>query len=355
VTVDLAIIGASGSCGRQLAAQVLERRLVDPDARMQLVGRHGGASERELFGLRADLEDAFVEHAPRIDVVLDADEIDADIVVMLAGQTISTDPNAPVDRVALGRANLEIFQHYAEALDPQRAPVVIVQSNPVELGVQVFADRLGAQRVLGAGGLSDTLRFRQEIAREFGVRRNQVTAPMLGQHGDALVPLWSRVQVHGRTDVGERITELRRGRSLVDLPNEIRAAKAHMLRLVQAGDVSDAYAYVAALPPDLRAAVKPFFTHFTAGRTTEMATAHSVADLVEAITVGGHAVLPAQVLTTGQVPNIEGVCGLPVLVAPSGWTDVISATIADDEFEALVAAARAIAEANAALLDEDSV
>ena len=47
--MNIAIIGASGSCGRQLAAQVLERRILPESARMQLVGRHGGASERELL------------------------------------------------------------------------------------------------------------------------------------------------------------------------------------------------------------------------------------------------------------------------------------------------------------------
>jgi len=353
--VDVAIVGASGSCGRQLAAQLLERRIVHPDARMQLVGRRHGASEHELFGLRADLEDAFVEHAPGIEVVLDAEHINADVVVMLAGQTISTDPNASADRRLLGETNLGIFRHYAEALDPARNPVVIVQSNPVELGVAVFAERLGANRVLGAGGISDTLRFRREISLEFGVRRNHVVAPMLGQHGDWMVPLWSRVQVHGRADVAERIAELRQGRSLLDLPNEIREAKGHMLNLVQAGDAAKAYHFIASLPPDVRAAVKPFYTHFTAGRTTEMATAHSVADLVSLIVLGEHAVVPAQVLADDSVSDIHGVCGLPVLTAPSGWTDVVHAAIADDEFEALRAAATAIATANASLLDADGV
>jgi malate dehydrogenase len=348
--VDIAIIGASGSCGRQLSAQVLDRRIVPEDGRLQLVGRHGGASERELFGLRADLSDAFVDHAPHIEVILDPDLVDADVVVMLAGLTISTDPGEPVDRLALGTANLEVFRTYANALDPAQPPVVIVQSNPVELGVHVFVERLGPNCVLGAGGLSDTLRFRQEIAEEFGVRRTQVTAPMLGQHGDHMVPLWSRVRVHGRHDVAERIAHLRRGRSIKDLPDEIRTAKAQMVALVAGEKVDEAYAYVTRLPPDLRAAVKPFFTHFTAGRTTEMATAHSVADLLDIITTGRDAVVPAQVRTTGVPEGVSGICGLPVMTSSSGWTDVVDAPIADDEYEGLLAAARAIDAANSAIL-----
>ena len=61
--MNLAIVGAAGSCGRQLAAQVLERRLLPASARLQLVGHEGGRSADELWGLRADLEDAFVDAA----------------------------------------------------------------------------------------------------------------------------------------------------------------------------------------------------------------------------------------------------------------------------------------------------
>ncbi len=72
-----------------------------------------------------------------------------------------------------------------------------MQSNPVELGVQIFASRLGRRWVLGAGSWSDTQRFRREIALEFGVRRTHVQAFTVGQHGDHLVPVWSKIRVRG--------------------------------------------------------------------------------------------------------------------------------------------------------------
>ena len=73
------------------------------------------------------------------------------------------------------------------------------------------------------------------------------------------------------------------GRTLADFPQEVRTAKSQMLKLVQNGQVEEAYTLVQSLSPDLRAAVKPFFTHFTAGRTTEMATAHAVVEIVAAL------------------------------------------------------------------------
>ncbi len=64
--MNIAIVGATGSCGRQVAAQMVERSLLSEDANLHLVGHAGGAHESELWGLRADLYDAFADAAPTI-------------------------------------------------------------------------------------------------------------------------------------------------------------------------------------------------------------------------------------------------------------------------------------------------
>ena len=351
--MNIAIVGAAGSCGRQLTAQLLDRHLLPPSARLQLVGHQGGRSADELWGLRADLEDAFVDDAPTIEVVLEPSAVDADLVVMLAGVTIATDPNASVDRVALGHTNRQMFVEYADALAarPGLPPVVIVQSNPVELGVQVFAERLGRQRVLGAGAWSDTLRLRAEIAAELGVRRPQVQASMLGQHGDNVVPIWSQIKVRGvdPVEVDALVQRARSGRTLADFPQEVSVQKTRMLDLVRGGQVHDAYALVQSLSPDLRAVVKPFFTHFTAGRTTEMATAHAVAEIVAALVSGEQKVLPSQVALDGEWLNLHGVVAVPVILTSNGWENVNRLELAADEVEALIRAVDAIAAANTAI------
>lgn len=352
--MDVAIIGGAGSCGRQLAVQLLESSLLRHSSRLQLVGHHGGLSESELWGQRADLEDAFGDFAPPIEVVLDSGGIAADIVVMLAGRTLSTDPNASADRAGLGRANAEIFADYAREFAGRRGtpPVVIVQSNPVELGVELFARAVGRHRVIGAGAWSDTLRFRQEIAHDLGVRRPAVIAPMLGQHGDHLVPAWSMVQVRGwdAPALRERIVALRHGRDLHDLPDRIVAMRTEVLGLIRAGEVFEAYRAIAEQPADVRAAVKPFFTHYSAGHTTEVVTARAVADIIHALIEGHRRVMPVQVSLEGEWAGITGVVGAPVIIGPDGWTPGPAVMLAPDEQHALEAAASAVAEANAALL-----
>ena len=170
------------------------------------MGHRGGINESTLWALKADLNDAFCDDAPEIEVVLDADMIQADVVVMLAGKTISTDPSQSADRSELGVYNKALFAQYATSLGNQdgHPPVVVVQSNPVELGVKIFADALGRHRVLGAGAWSDTLRFRTELARSLKIRRTHVQAWALGQHGDHLVPCRSQVNAWG---VADRIVE----------------------------------------------------------------------------------------------------------------------------------------------------
>lgn len=317
---------------------------MDPSARLQLVGHHGGASETELHGLRADLRDAFADDAPTIEITDDPAAVDADIVVMLAGTTIPTDPRADVDRVALARTNLAVFSTYAEVLgrrsDP---PVVIVQSNPVELGVHVFSRHLGRHRVLGAGSFSDTLRFRRELADTFGTRRAHVHAFMLGQHGDHLVPVWSGVEIDDRepAEVRAVIDSLRAGRPLSGLAEEIVGHRAELLEFVARHEVHAAFARAAELPPDIRAAVKPFLVHTTAGHTTEIVTAHAVAELVDALLVETDVVVPVQVRLEGEL-DLRGVVGMTVRLTPDGWSGVVDPGLADDEHDALRDAVRAI-------------
>lgn len=347
--MDVAIVGAGGVCGRQLLMQLITERVVPSSARLQLVTHRGGSSESELWGIRADVLDAFSEIAPTLEVAFNPEEVDADIVVMMAGATISGDPGAPVDRAALGRTNGSIFRQYAEGLaNHPRHPLVIVQSNPVELGVQIFTEYLDPHRVLGAAGFSDTLRFSQEIGTDLKVPRSSVRSLVLGQHGDHLVPCWSQVHVRG---VGEQqlrdyIAHVRAGRDLADLPEEIRQGKAQMLDLVRSGHIKEALDFVNGLPTDVRFAVRPFFTHFTAGRTTEVATANAVSWLVSLLMYSVPMVVSAQVRLTDEWEGIEGVTGAPVLLSPNGWSHVMPVQLHDDEVALLhraVAAAAPVA------------
>jgi len=345
--MNVAIIGATGSCGRQVAAQLLEREIIPLDGSLHLIGHAGGAHESELWGLRADLHDAFADHAPRIEVGTSVAESNADIVVMMAGATISS---LASDRSQLASLNRAIFEESAADVARMSAePIVIVQSNPVELAMEVFSGVVTRHRILGAAAWSDSLRFRREIAADLGVTRPMVDAEMWGQHGDHLVPMWSTLRVRGaeKSRVDDLVGLATHNRKLSDLPEEIRVARAQALSLIERDDVPAAYTFLQAQLPDVRAAIKPFFTHFTAGRTTELATAHAVTDVVGFIGSGMKMAIPAQVLLDGEWPGLHGPVAVPVLTDPTGWSQVVPEEISADEQAALKAAVSAISALNA--------
>ena len=347
--MDLAIIGATGSCGRQVAAQVAERGILPEIATMHLIGHAGGEHESELWGLRADLRDAFADTAPSIEVGTEVAATNADLVVMMAGATVTRTDS---DRAALAEKNLRIFTEVAEAIGRMgNSPIVVVQSNPVELAVDLLGRHVPRHRILGAAAWSDSLRFRRELAADLGVRRPMVQAQMWGQHGDHLVPIYSRIHARGVDEqfAADVIGKMREGRVLADLHGEISEARMRALSMVHDGSVAEAYAFIQRQPADVRAAVKPFFTHFTAGRTTELATAHAVVDIVEFIVRAQRRVIPAQVQLEGEEWGIHAPLAVPVLLGPLGWSQVVPEPLAEDELAALLTAAQAIRTANAAM------
>ena len=153
-----------------------------------------------MFGLRIDLLDAYAVRAPIVEPVLDAEAIDADVVLMVAGTTPAHDPGIGTTRDAVAAANLRVFDEYARSLarHGHGHEVVIIASNPVELAVDVFARHLERHRVMGAGSYNDTLRFRREIASGIpGGAHTAVTGYVLGEHGPHLVPIWSSLGAPG--------------------------------------------------------------------------------------------------------------------------------------------------------------
>ena len=340
--MDVAVLGATGDVGRQVCTQLIERRVLPTSSRLQLVGRPGGASARATYGLRADLVDAYDEHAPLIDVALSPQDVVADVVVMAAGRTTPATAGGSTDRARLAADNHAIFESYARALAENGSghEVVVVVSNPVELGVAVMARRLGRHRVIGMGAWLDTLRFRREIAVSLGLRRHRIGGFVAGQHGMDLVPLWSTVRVSG-LDVDERrrvIAGLRRGRTLATFDVELAEAQARLLELA-AEDIGAAFDLIDTWPPDLRAVARPWMTH-TSGAKTSAGTASATVDLVDTLLDGREIVVAGQVALDGEVTvggrPLGGVLGAPVVLGPEGWTRVLLDEPAPDEVARLL-------------------
>lgn len=112
----------------------------------------------------------------------------SDVVIVTAGV-----PRKPgMSRDDLIGINTGIIQTVGENIK-KYAPdaFVIVITNPLDVMVEVMQRVTGfpAKRVAGMAGVLDSARFRYFLAEEFGVSVEDVTAFVLGGHGDTMVPL----------------------------------------------------------------------------------------------------------------------------------------------------------------------
>lgn len=112
----------------------------------------------------------------------------ADLVIITAG--LARKPG--MSRDDLLKTNLSIMKQVAAGVR-EYAPdaFVIVISNPLDAMVYTFKEVSGfpKQRVVGMAGVLDSSRFRSFVAWELDVSVRDVTALVLGGHGDTMVPL----------------------------------------------------------------------------------------------------------------------------------------------------------------------
>jgi malate dehydrogenase len=324
--MDVSIVGASGGCGREIVTQIVQQRLLESREILQLVGSNPNSRRPHLLhGFRADLQDAYAEIIPELNVTDNPDAIIGDVVVITGGQTFSTTPAeiGSASRDTLARANVPVFERFARALSqnrPASPPVVIIVTNPVELGVAIFSHYLPRNHVIGMGAYSDSARFRWEIASDLGIRRQRVRGYMLGEHGNGMVPIWSSVRVQGMTDREWRLLEpqIRRGLHIEEYADALVTHQRHMVQLISSDHVNgavQALRYVRDLPPDLRVPLKPFAIHYTDAKT-QTATAAATVELVKAVLEGQRVEVSAQYMHQGE-NGLHGPCGGRILLAGS--------------------------------------
>src|SRR3954462_15750447 len=307
--MNVTILGATGAIGREITSQLIQSRALSRMEILQLATNPGNPESRLCAeGIRRDLQDAYAEINPEIQVVDNPDEFIGDIVVVAGGRTIATNDFTSTRRDLIPFPR-EICERYARPLvesltSRQVTPIFLIVTNPVEYAVQYFAHQFarkrpdGARFVIGMGAHSDSLRFQWEIAHDLGVSRDRVSAEVVGEHGPLLIPRWSTVQIRG-------MPEQEQERCLTRLYQKDREAEAedfdvlfarrheeimHELRQLRqeppcGGERVDVLRMIERYRPDFRVILKPLAVH-RSGSGTAHATGAAAASLIQGILKG---------------------------------------------------------------------
>jgi len=231
----------------------------------------------------------------------------SDIVVITAGI-----PRKPgMSRDDLLNTNFKIMSDVvAKVVAHSPEAILIIVSNPLDAMAQAAFRQAGfnRERVIGMAGVLDSARFRTFIAAELNVSVENVTAFVLGGHGDTMVPL-----PRYSTVAGIPITELIEPERLEQLVQRTRDGGAEIVKYLKAG--SAYYAPSAA-----------------------------VTEMVEAILKDKKKILPCAAYLQGEY-GIDGFyIGVPCKLGAAGLEKIIEIKLTPEEDAALKKSAEAVKE-----------
>jgi malate dehydrogenase len=295
------VVGA-GNVGATLAQRLVDRELAD----VVLVDIIEGMPQ----GKGLDMRQATPVEGSDSRVIGSNDYADtagSDVVVITAG--IARKPG--MSRDDLLNTNYKIVRECTENV-VKHSPdaILIVVSNPLDAMCQVAYKISGfpKRRVFGMAGVLDSARMRTFIAMELGVSVENVSAFVLGGHGDTMVPL-----PRYSTVCGIPITELLSAERVEAIVKRTANGGAEIVSLLKTGS-----AYYA--------------------------PSSATAEMVDAVLKDKHKVLPCACYLEGEF-GIEGLyVGVPAQLGASGVEKIWQIKLTDAEAAALRKSASAVQE-----------
>src|ERR1035437_7503245 len=176
------VIGA-GNVGATAAQRIAEAGVAD----VYLIDVVEGLPQGKALDLA---ESAPVQHHDQMIYGTNdyADTTESDVVVVTAG--LARQPGMTRDDLLLKNAVI-VRNVVTQAVRYSPNTVLIIVTNPLDAMVHVALETSGfpRERVIGMAGVLDSARFRAFIAQDLGVSASDVSAFVLGGHGDTMVPL----------------------------------------------------------------------------------------------------------------------------------------------------------------------
>jgi malate dehydrogenase len=230
----------------------------------------------------------------------------SDVVVITAGL-----PRSPgMSRDDLVTTNERIVKDVTEnVVRASPDAILIVVSNPLDAMCHVAKNVSGwpKQRVFGMAGILDTARFSTFISWETGASVKDVTAMVLGGHGDQMVPVVSATTVGG-------------------VPLEQLVSRAKIAKMVErtrkgGGEIVNLL-----------------------GTSAWYAPGAAAAQMVDAVMLDERRVLPCTAYLEGEYGIRDLYMGVPVKLGAGGIEEIVKLKLTDEERRWLRDSAKAVRE-----------
>jgi malate dehydrogenase len=295
----VSVVGAAGTVGAAAGYNIALRDICD-----ELVFVDIPEKEDETVGQAADTNHgvAYDSNTTVRQGGYEATE-GSDVVVITAG--IPRQPGQT--RIDLAGDNAPIMEDIGSSIAEYNDDFVsITTSNPVDLLNRHLYEAGDRDRhsVIGFGGRLDSARFRYVLSERFDAPVQNVEATILGEHGDAQVPVFSKVRVDGMD------------------PNFADDEKEAILEELQASamDVIERKG------------------------ATQWGPATGVAHMVEAVLRDTGAVLPGSVTLDGEFGYEDTAFGVPVKLGANGVEEVVEWDLTDYEQDLMDEAAEKLSD-----------
>jgi len=188
-TRKVSVVGM-GMVGASFAYSLMQRGLA---SELVLLDLDHARAEGEAMDLSHGLP--FVQNM-NIYAGQDADMAGSAVVVLTAG----ANQKPGETRLDLLAKNAVIFRDIIpRVLEHAPDAVMVVATNPVDLLVQLSAERVGLERgrVIGSGTILDTARLRTLLGAHYAVDPRSVHTYIVGEHGNSELALWSTADIGG--------------------------------------------------------------------------------------------------------------------------------------------------------------
>jgi malate dehydrogenase len=215
----ITIIGA-GKVGSTAAYNILQRRISD----VTLID----IAQNLAHGEALDMMQAApaIEFDGKITGTTNYNEMkNSELVIVTAGQ-----PRTPgMTRLDLINKNAKIIQTITKQV-VKHAPhtKLMIVTNPVDIMTYTAykTSKFKRNHVFGMGSHLDTLRYRNYIATELGVSREDTRALVIGEHGDTMVPLTNHASISGIP-----IKNLLTKKQIQKIVNQTRTSGTELIKL----------------------------------------------------------------------------------------------------------------------------